>query len=71
MAQAGDGESDVLRAGPLRHPRESVLPARPGGQWAQQAAEPGVTSSSWEPPLHLAERLLLLVLSATARLGVC
>lgn len=45
MAQAGDGESDVLRAGPAwprRSPCESVLPVRlswagsgPGRPWSQ------------------------------------
>lgn len=47
MAQAGDGDSDVLRAGPgwpRRSPCESVLPERLrlGRQWAWWAMEPGV-----------------------------
>lgn len=45
VAQAGDGESDVLSAGPgwpLRPCCESALPARLGGQLACRAVQPGV-----------------------------
>lgn len=57
MAQAGDGESDVLRAGPswpLRPPCESALPTRLGGQlaWSRThgtaAALSTTLSGPWE-----------------------
>lgn len=57
VAQAGDGESDVLRAGPswpLRPPCESALPTRLGGQlaWSRThgtaAALSTTLSGPWE-----------------------
>lgn len=55
VAQAGDGESDVLRAGPgwAPGPHESVLPTRLGGQlawpWSQVWSSPRGTRSGTVP----------------------